>query len=140
MLIHDDEFIVVDLVKILNILLTEPSQCIDGVGSLTRGAKLTVTLEMVLADMEFCAGGCKFTGSKRTIALVVMWAYLKGITESKTYPDGVSRESSTSAFHFSELILPRVADTDHFVVTVGTAVFLLNRQGRFSSKALRCAE
>lgn len=82
LLAHDDEFISVDLVKILNILWAEAlkklhSLCIHTVGSLTRSPKLTVTLEEVLAGMELCAGGGVFAGAKRPISLVVMCAYLK---------------------------------------------------------------
>lgn len=44
---------------------------------LTCRAKLTVTLEMVLADVKLGACGGKLAGAVHTIALVVMWAYLR---------------------------------------------------------------
>lgn len=82
LLAHDDQFISVDLGKVLNNLWAESfkklhSLCIDTVGSLTRSPETTVTLEEVLADMEFCAGGGVFAGAERPISLVVMRAYLK---------------------------------------------------------------
>lgn len=82
MLAHDDDFISVDLGKVLNILWAKSfkklqSLCIDTVGSLTRSPKITVTQEEVLTDMELCAGGGVFAGAERPISLVVMRAYLK---------------------------------------------------------------
>lgn len=78
---HDDEFISVDHKKVCNILLTEPSEnlrslCFNVMGPLTRRAKLTVTLEVVLADVKLGAGGGELAGAVQTVALVVMWAYL----------------------------------------------------------------
>lgn len=83
---RDDELISVDLVKVFNILPTESSEelrCvfIQAMVSFTRRAKLAVTLEKVLADMELDAGGGEFAGAVLTVALVVMWAYLQGIME-----------------------------------------------------------
>lgn len=80
---HDDEFISVDPLKVFNILLTEDmenphSLCVNSMGSLTRRAKFTVTLEIVLADMKLDAGGAELAGAMQTVALVVMWAYLEG--------------------------------------------------------------
>lgn len=62
LLTHDDEFVSVDLRKVSNILLTESSGNLRSVrvnivGSLTRRAKLTVTLEIVQADVKLGARG-----------------------------------------------------------------------------------
>ena len=86
MLSHNDEFISVDLQNVRNILLAESfeelhSLCIDSMCSLTRRAKLTVTLEIVLADVKLGAGSSKPAGAVHTVALVVMWANLEGSTE-----------------------------------------------------------
>lgn len=82
LLTHDDEFISVDLKKVFNILLTESSEnlrsmFINIMGSLTRRAKLTVALEIVLADVKLVAGGGELAGTVQTVALVVMWADLR---------------------------------------------------------------
>lgn len=82
MLTNDDEFIPIDLVKVLNIFFTESLekfQCllVKSVLSLTRRAKLTVSLQKVQADMELFAGGSKLAGAKLTVTLVVMWTNLK---------------------------------------------------------------
>lgn len=45
-------------------------------GPLTVRAKLTVTLEMVQADMQLGAGSGEPAGAVQTVALVVMRAYL----------------------------------------------------------------
>lgn len=72
----DDEFIPVDLVKVLNILLTKSFEklhsLLNSMGSLASCAIPTVTLEEMQADMELCAGGGVSAGAKRTITLVVM--------------------------------------------------------------------
>lgn len=60
--------------KVVDILLTESLQGlhVDIVGSLTGGAKLTVPLEMVLADVKLVAVGFEPAGTVLTVALVVM--------------------------------------------------------------------
>lgn len=78
LLTGDYEFIPVDFVKVLNILLVESSeklQClfIKSMGSLTRRAKLAVSLQEVQADVELFAGGGESAGAKLTITFVVMW-------------------------------------------------------------------
>lgn len=77
----DDEFISVDLRKVFDDLLTD-SEClcllhVDLVGSLTRGAKLAVSLEMVLADVKLGARSGEFAGTVQTISFVEMWANLE---------------------------------------------------------------
>lgn len=71
--------------KVFDILLTESSQNLHSmrfniVGSLTGRAKLTVTLEIVLAYVKLAAGCGELAGTVQTIALVVMWADLEGCT------------------------------------------------------------
>lgn len=82
LLTHDDEFVSVDLRKVSNIFLTQSSGNlrsvrVDIVGSLTRRAKLTVTLEIVQADVKLGARGGELAGAVHTVALVVMWADLR---------------------------------------------------------------
>lgn len=77
----DDESISVDLRKVFDDLLTD-SEClcllhVDLVGSLTRGAKLAVSLEMVLADVKLGARSGEFAGTVQTISFVEMWANLE---------------------------------------------------------------
>lgn len=82
LLTGDYEFIPVDFVKVLNILLVESSeklQClfIKSMGSLTRRAKLAVSLQEVQADVELFAGGGESAGAELTITFVVMWTNLR---------------------------------------------------------------
>lgn len=70
--------------KVFNILLTESiedlrSMSVNFMGSLTRRAELTVSLEIVLADMKLCAGSGELAATIRAVALVVMWADLEGV-------------------------------------------------------------
>lgn len=85
LLTHDDEFISVDLIKVFNILPTEPSEDlsmhVNMMGPLTRRAKLTVTLEIVQADVKLVAGGGELAGAVQTVAFVVMCTDLKECAE-----------------------------------------------------------
>lgn len=47
-------------------------------GPLTRRAKATVTLHIVLADVKLDAGSAEPAGTVQPFAFVVMWANLKG--------------------------------------------------------------
>lgn len=72
--------------KVVDILLTESSEGlrslhVDIVGSLTGRAKLTDTLEVVLADVKLVAVGFEPAGTVLTVALIVMWADLEECTE-----------------------------------------------------------
>lgn len=85
MLTQDDEFISVDLKKVFNVLLTDSSENlfvlrVNTVGSLTRRAKLAVTMEMVMADVKLGARVGELAGAVLTISLVVMLADLEGCT------------------------------------------------------------
>lgn len=85
MLTRDDEFISVDLKKVCNIFLTESSENLRSIGinsmcSFARGAKLTVTLQIVQADVELGAGSGEFAGTVHTVAFIVVLADLEGVT------------------------------------------------------------
>lgn len=80
---HDDEFVSEDLTEVSNNLVTESlknlhSMGVEMMGPLTRRSKLTVSLEIVLADVKLSAGGGEPAGTVQTVALVVMWTNLGG--------------------------------------------------------------
>lgn len=83
LMFHDDEFVSVDLVKVSYVLLTEAFENLHLrvtkiMAPLTRSPKLTVTLEVVQAEVRLVAGSGELAGTVRTIAFVVMRADLQG--------------------------------------------------------------
>lgn len=82
MLVHDDEFIHVDLVKIGGVLRTQPldelpSVLVEDVSFFAGGAEAAVPLEVVPADVQLRAGGGELAVAKGTVAHVVMEAHLQ---------------------------------------------------------------
>lgn len=74
---YNDELVPIELTKFCNILLTESSEALhfvgmELVGSLTCRSKHTVTLQIVLANVELLAVGGILAGTVQTCALVVM--------------------------------------------------------------------
>lgn len=83
LMFHDDEFVSVDLVKVSYVLLTEAFENLPLRGSkimapLTCRSKLTVTLEVVQAEVKLAAAGGELAGTVQTTAFVVMRADLQG--------------------------------------------------------------
>ena len=81
---HDDEFVSVDLTDVSNNLLTESLKNlhfmgVEMMGSLAARSKLTVSLQIVLADVKLSTGSGELAGTVQTIALVVMWTNLGGM-------------------------------------------------------------
>lgn len=82
LLTRNDKLISEYVVKVVDVLPTESLEkphCvwIEVVGSFAALAKLTVSQEIVLTDMEFGAGGGESTGAVRTVPSVVMCTYLR---------------------------------------------------------------
>lgn len=83
LMFHDDEFVSVDLVKVSYVLLTEAFEnlhlCRTKImAPLTLRPKLTVTLEVVQAEVKLDAAGGELAGTVQTTAFVVMRADLQG--------------------------------------------------------------